>query len=136
VLLVLPALALTGCYPDAANSDSTTSTDATTSSAASTSGSATPQTATARPTATDTAALEKDAEAFTRCVRDHGVSAFPGVTVLSDGRLQLNSSSSFNPLSSTYQKAAQECASNLPAGTSLPSTPVAPSIAAPSLGIG
>lgn len=137
VLAIVPLLGLLqGCDPNkaaAGSSGSATSSASAGSQTQSTGGSyaATPQS-----TATDSASLGRDAEAFTTCVREHGVSDFPGVTVSSGGTLQLNSSSSFNPLSSAYKAAAKACASTLPAGTSLPSDPVAPSIAGPSLNLG
>jgi hypothetical protein len=109
ILLVVPLLALAGCRPDP--------------SPASPSGPAT--------SPSKSASIAGDAEAFTECVRKHGVSDFPGVTVLSDGRLQLNSSSSFNQTSDAYRAAAKACASTLPSGTSLPADPSPPSIAVP-----
>jgi len=111
LLVVMPLLALAACKPDPSH--------------ASTSGSA-PATSPSK-----SASLESDAEAFTECVREHGVSDFPGVTVLSDGRLQLNSSASFDPTLAAYRAAAKACASKLPSGTSLPADPNPPSIAVP-----
>lgn len=145
VLVVLPLLALQACQPDKSSASSSgaassggqsggggggSASSAATESAATTSSAATPQS-----TATDTADLSRDAAAFTACVRNHGVSDFPGVTVLSNGTLQLDSSSSFSPLSAAYKAAAKACAYTLPSGA-LPSDPTPPSIAGPSIGIG
>ncbi|MGI5125746.1 hypothetical protein ACQEVB_02910 [Pseudonocardia sp. CA-107938] len=76
------------------------------------------------------AAADTPAEDFTACVRTHGVPEFPGVTVTSDGALQLKSGGRIDPISATYRDAVAACADRLPAGTTLPRPP---SIAAPTV---
>lgn len=74
------------------------------------------------PQVTSSASNDERAEAFTTCMRSHGVSDFPGITISADGQIQLKSGS-FNPFSATYQAAANACASLLPAGSALPNEP-------------
>jgi hypothetical protein len=64
------------------------------------------------------------AEAYTACVRAHGVPDFPGVTLTEDGRVQLKEGA--DPLSSAYRQAAKECAGHLPDSSTLPATPAPP----------
>lgn len=82
---------------------------------------------------TSYAGNDERAEAFTACMRSHGASDFPGVTISSNGHLQLTGSG-VNPLSATYRAAANACASLLPTGSALPTepqpaTPAAPTVA-------
>ncbi|WP_026413369.1 hypothetical protein [Actinomadura oligospora] len=70
-------------------------------------------------------------EAFTACLRSHGVKDFPGITIGEDGTIQLKTGGSVNPLSATYKAAAKACASLLPKGSTLPGEPTPPSPSAP-----
>jgi hypothetical protein len=84
------------------------------------------------PQATSSASDDERAEAFTACMRSHGVSDFPGVTISANGQLQLKSGS-INPVSGTYRAAAQACADLLPTGSALPTEPHPAAPAVPSL---
>jgi hypothetical protein len=80
------------------------------------------------------AAGQGQAAAFTTCVREHGVSDFPGIAITANGSVQLNSGGSFDPMAATYKAAARACASYLPNGSSLPAEPNPPKPAAPTVG--
>lgn len=81
---------------------------------------------------TSSASNDERAEAFTTCMRSHGVSDFPGITISANGQIQLNGGS-VNPISATYQAAAKACASLLPTGSALPTAPEPPAPDAPTL---
>ena len=91
-----------------------------------------------------TASASNGTEAFTACVRAHGVADFPGVTETSDGRVLIDGTGAgtgFDPLSAAYQTAIKDCASKLPSGTALPtaprlSVPSAPEVAVNGAGSG
>jgi hypothetical protein len=85
------------------------------------------------PQVTSSASNDERAEAFTTCMRSHGVSDFPGITISANGHIQLKGGS-VNPISTTYQAAANACASLLPAGTALPTKPQPPAPATPTVG--
>lgn len=81
---------------------------------------------------TSRGASPDDGAAFSTCMRSHGVSDFPGVTISDDGRLSLlTGGSDVNPMSAEYRAAADECASFLPEGSPLPATPQPPNPATP-----
>lgn len=81
---------------------------------------------------TSSGAPQDDGGAFTTCMRSHGLSDFPGVTIADDGTLSLIAGGSdVNLMSARYRAAADECASLLPEGSPLPATPQAPTPAAP-----
>lgn len=83
-----------------------------------------------RPNTTDDSktARTAKAQAFTACMRSHGVPGFPGITIAADGRVNLNpTGGDVNPLSERYRSAAQTCASLLPNGSALPARPRPPS---------
>jgi hypothetical protein len=82
------------------------------------------------PQVTSSASNNERAEAFTTCMRSHGMSDFPGITISANGQIQLNGGS-VNPLSTTYQAAVKACASLLPAGSALPTAPEPPAPDAP-----
>jgi hypothetical protein len=84
------------------------------------------------PQVTASASNEDRAEAFTTCMRSHGVSNFPGITISANGQIHLKSGS-INPISTTYQAAANACAYLLPTGSALPTGPQPPAPAAPAL---
>lgn len=84
------------------------------------------------PQATTSANNDERAEAFTTCMRSHGVPEFPGITISANGQIQLKGGS-INPISTTYQSAAKACVSLLPAGSTLPAEPQPPAPAAPDL---
>jgi hypothetical protein len=74
------------------------------------------------------------AQAFTTCMRSHGVPNFPGVTISADGRATLNlPGSGVNPIAAGFQAAVQACKSLLPdRGGELPNKPRPPSPSSPS----
>jgi hypothetical protein len=72
---------------------------------------------------------DRDADAFTACMRSHGVPDFPGVTIAADGHVRLKGGS-VKPVSAAYRAAANACASSLPAGSELPADPAPPAPAA------
>lgn len=75
-------------------------------------------------------------EEFTACMRSHGVSDFPGITISENGQIQLSlTGKSVNPVSSSYRKAVKACEDLLPSGSSLPREPTAPSVSAPSVSL-
>jgi hypothetical protein len=77
------------------------------------------------------------ASQFTACMRTHGEPDFPGITILSNGTIQLNlGGAQIDPISAQYQKAAEDCAYLLPSGSSLPQPPKAPSVSGPAVSIG
>jgi hypothetical protein len=76
---------------------------------------------------------QERAAAFTSCMREHGVSDFPDVTIGSDGQVHLNGGG-VDPLSSTYQAAAEACAVLLPTGITLPRQPEPSAPAIPTVG--
>ncbi|MFH8349188.1 hypothetical protein [Streptomyces sp. NPDC018045] len=82
----------------------------------------------------DTATRERQAEAFTQCMRENGVKDFPGLTIKENGQLQLKSGGNINPVSKAYRSAAKACASKLPADSSLPKEPAAVTPETPALG--
>jgi hypothetical protein len=85
------------------------------------------------PQVTASASQDQRAEAFTTCMRSHGVPDFPGITVSANGQIHLNGGS-IRPTSTAYQAAASACASLLPTGSALPTEPQPPAPAAPMLG--
>jgi hypothetical protein len=85
-------------------------------------------------TTQDSSSRVDQAEAFTLCMRDNGVTDFPGITIKENGQIQLNAGGSINPLSATYKAAAKACASTLPSGSTLPTDPEPPSPEAPDVG--
>ncbi|OKH98942.1 hypothetical protein A6A06_25395 [Streptomyces sp. CB02923] len=82
----------------------------------------------------DSATRERQAEAFTQCMKDNGVKDFPGITIKENGQLQLKSGGNINPVSKAYRSAAKACASKLPADSSLPKEPSAVTPETPALG--
>ncbi|MFD7663674.1 hypothetical protein [Streptomyces sp. NPDC059788] len=82
----------------------------------------------------DSATRERQAEAFTQCMRDNGVKDFPGITIKENGQLQLKSGGNINPVSKAYRSAAKTCASKLPSGSGLPKEPTAVTPETPALG--
>ncbi|MFH9424126.1 hypothetical protein [Streptomyces sp. NPDC017529] len=82
----------------------------------------------------DSATREHQAEAFTRCVRDHGVRDFPGITVKANGQIQLKPGGHVNPVSEEYRSAVKACTSKLPKNSSLPQAPAASAPKTPALG--
>ncbi|MCW2917745.1 MAG: hypothetical protein JWN52_5813 [Actinomycetia bacterium] len=82
-------------------------------------------------TATSTSSGKNDqAEEFTACMRAHGVSDFPGISISSDGQIH-RKGGSVNPISTAYKAAAKTCASRLPTGSALPTDPQLPTPTAP-----
>jgi cytochrome c553 len=81
---------------------------------------------------TSSASTDERAEAFTTCMRSHGVPDFPGITISANGQIQLKGGS-VNPISTTYRAAAKACASLLPTGSALPTAPEPPAPDAPTL---
>jgi hypothetical protein len=80
--------------------------------------------------------LQRSAEQFTACMRSHGEPDFPGITISSNGTIQIDSSSvDIDLFSAQYQKAADACESLLPSGSGLPQAPKAPSLSGPKLNI-
>jgi len=71
---------------------------------------------------------DRDADAFTACMRSHGVPDFPGVTIADDGHVRLKGGS-VKPVSAAYRAAAKTCASSLPTGSELPADPAPPALA-------
>jgi hypothetical protein len=88
-------------------------------------------TATTSSTSTASTSSDRDrgADAFTACMRSHGVPGFPGVTIAADGHVRLKGGS-VKPVSAAYRAAARTCASSLPAGSELPADPAPPAPAA------
>ncbi|MFK8844074.1 hypothetical protein [Streptomyces sp. Ac-502] len=82
----------------------------------------------------DSATRERQAEAFTQCMKDNGIKDFPGITVKENGQLQLKPGSDINPVSKAYRAAAKACASKLPSDSSLPKEPAAVTPETPALG--
>ncbi|MFH8409395.1 hypothetical protein ACH4FX_32110 [Streptomyces sp. NPDC018019] len=83
----------------------------------------------------DASTRERQAEAFTQCMRENGVKNFPGITIKENGQLQLKAGGDVNPVSKAYRAAAKTCASKLPSGSkSLPEEPTAVTPETPSLG--
>lgn len=85
------------------------------------------------PQVTSSAGNDERAETFTTCMRSHGVSNFPGITISAGGHLHLKGGR-INPISTAYQAAANACASLLPTGSALPTDPQPPAPAVPTLG--
>jgi cytochrome c553 len=73
----------------------------------------------------ETSDRDRGADAFTACMRSHGVPDFPGVTIAADGTVRLKGGN-VKPLSAAYRTAASTCASSLPAGSELPADPAPP----------
>jgi hypothetical protein len=65
---------------------------------------------------------DEQAEAFTACMRSHGVPDFPGITISADGQVQLLGGG-VNPISESYRDAVDACEHLLPEGSRLPSDP-------------
>ncbi|MFI0264134.1 hypothetical protein ACH4OW_34610 [Streptomyces sp. NPDC017056] len=82
----------------------------------------------------DSATRERQAGAFTRCMREHGVKEFPGITVKGNGQIQLKPGGHVNPVSEEYRSAVAACTSKLPKNSSLPQAPAAAVPKAPALG--
>ncbi|MEV5597201.1 hypothetical protein [Streptomyces sp. NPDC052496] len=89
---------------------------------------------TGKAAAGDSATRERQAAAFTQCMKDNGVKDFPGITIKENGQLQLKSGGNINPVSKAYRTAAKACASKLPADSSLPKEPAAVTPETPALG--
>lgn len=69
-----------------------------------------------------------DGQAFSACMRSHGLPGFPDVAVSTDGLVNLDlRGDRVDVLSETYGEAVQACASLLPEGAGLPGAPTAPS---------
>ncbi|WP_238782898.1 hypothetical protein [Streptomyces monomycini] len=101
---------------------------------ASSASSASASSGTGKAAAGDSAARERQAEAFTQCMKDNGIKDFPGITVKENGQLQLKPGSDINPVSKAYRAAAKACASKLPENSSLPKEPAAVTPETPQLG--
>ncbi|MEU6963897.1 hypothetical protein [Streptomyces chrestomyceticus] len=82
----------------------------------------------------DSATRERQAEAFTQCMKDNGIKDFPGITIKENGQLQLKAGGNINPVSKAYRTAAKACASKLPENSSLPKEPTAVTPETPQLG--
>ncbi|MEU4204670.1 hypothetical protein [Streptomyces sp. NPDC045470] len=89
---------------------------------------------TGKAAAGDSATRERQAEAFTQCMKDNGIKDFPGITVKENGQLQLKAGGTVNPVSKAYRTAAKACASKLPENSSLPKEPAAVTPETPALG--
>lgn len=86
------------------------------------------------PAAADPAPTSQDA--FTTCMRSHGVQDFPGVTMKEDGQIQLKEGASVNVFSEAYRAAAKACGDKLPTDFTLPEPPSPPAIDLPAIGDG
>ncbi|MCC5575465.1 hypothetical protein IMZ11_07395 [Microtetraspora sp. AC03309] len=68
-----------------------------------------------------------DGEAFTACMRSHGLPGFPEVAVSTDGLINLDiKGERVDVFSDTYGAAVKACESLLPTPAHLPKAPVAP----------
>lgn len=64
------------------------------------------------------------ADGFSQCMRDHGVTDFPDVTVTDDGRVVLDpDGTGVDVFSEIYREAREACADQLSDGAALPSVP-------------
>jgi hypothetical protein len=135
-LACLPGLVLIGLAACTGSSQTAAQAGATTSSSGTSPAvrNAAQAGATTSSSGTSSAVRNQDASAFTTCMRANGEPGFPGVTISSDGQVILDGSGTdVDPLSAAYQKAVSTCRHLLPAGSTLPQEPSAPSV--PAIGL-